>query len=270
MVMCFVLMSSARLNSDLIKLPIEPDSTEIVSLELASQISFFRATKEFGNSIVIADPIICYDLFGSRRSYIFTVKLESGNFPSKKEILKDLCEARQLLPEVRKELAKVRELSLNEKRENITFRKDGDRYVLIKNPEWDNAEKRLREIENQMWGIGKYATIVVSARKDIAPILEVSNTLPYYYTYRDMAEKMAQKELSTSAVSLKCFYYESSLDQIFEFESSDNRKVWIGIFPPRIVIPGKILATEMYVTEEEKRWIEEKWQRMMEDIRNEK
>ena len=249
-----------------IQLPVIPQREDIVSSDLACKIASVEVQKKFGKG-VMGNLIVAYDLNGSVRAYIVPFKMGADVFPPEEEIIRQMKEAKRLLSETKKELAKIRETSLKKKAE---FKKTGDRVFLEKNPDWKRAEERVKEMENKCWGIGEYATIIVSGRKDLAPILKFSNTLPYYYTYRKLAEERAKELVKASSTLLTCFYYGGSVDQIFEFKSSTGEKVWIAMFPLRVVKLGEIITKKLEVTEEEKKWIQEKWDRVMQEVQNEK
>jgi hypothetical protein len=251
-----------------IPLPQKPREENIVNLNLAKKVGLTTAQKKFGEG-VIGEPIIGYDLNGNIRVYIIPFGIGKRIFPTGNEILADIENARQFLPEAKKELAKVRELSLASKREEIKVEKRDNRMYMAKNTEWLEAEKRIEDIKNSCWGIGEYATVIVSARKDLVPILGFSNTLPYYFTYREITEQMAKEALNADNVLLVRFYYGSNLDQIFEYESPSEKKIWIVVFPPRIVKAGEITAEELEITEDEQEWIKQKWDEILKEVQNE-
>lgn len=250
-----------------LQLPTTPMKEDIVHLDLALKIASIEAQKEFGKGVA-GEPIVGYDLNGSVRAYIVPFKIGGGVFPSEEEIIRQMNKAKQLLPEAKKELAKVREASL--KRGGGKFEKKGDMVSLEKAPEWKQAEERVKELEKKSRAIGEYATIVVSARKDLAPVLEGCNSLPHYYTWKKLAEDKAKESLMSASVFLTRFYYGGPMDEIFEFESLTGDKIWIVMFPPRAVKPSKITAKKLEVTEEEKRWIQGKWSKVMEEVQNER
>lgn len=250
-----------------LQLPAIPQEEDIVSLDLTHRIALNESQKRFGKG-VIGKPIVGYDLNGSVRAYIVPFKIGGGVFPPEEEIIKQMNEAKQLLPEAKRELAKIREASL--KRKKPMFEKRGDRVVSEKDPEWKQAEERIKELEDKCWGIGDFGTVVISGRKDLVPVLEFSNSLPYYYTYREPVEEKAKEALGSSSIFLTRFYYGSEMDQIFEFESPIGDKIWVAIFPLRVVILSEITAKKLEVTEEEKRWIQRKWSEVLKEVQNEK
>lgn len=252
-----------------IPLPTKPHKEDIVSSDLACRFASITAQKRFGAG-VIGEPIIGYDLNGNIRAYIVPYRIGKSVFPTEVEIIRNLNEAKRLVPDAQVELARIRESSLKSKTEEIKFEKQSDRLILIKKTEWAEAEKKVEDTKNKCWGIGEYATIIVSARKDLVPILGFSNTLPYYFTYQEITEQMAKEALSADNVSLVRFYYGGNLDQIFEYESASGQKIWIAIFPPRVIKPGEIFPKELEVTEDEQKWIRQKWDEMLKEVQNEK
>ncbi len=266
---CTMYLYSQSQKVSKIILPTQPSKEDIVDVDLARKIAEVFAQEKFGPG-VIGQPIVGYDLNGNVRAYIVPYKIGQGVFPSEAEIIRNINEAKQLVLDAESELARIRELSLKSKIEEIKFEKQGDRLILRKNTEWAEAEKKVENIKNKCWGIGEYATIIVSARKDLVPILGYSNTLPYYFTYREVTEQMAKKALDVNDISLVRFYYGSNLDQIFEFTSPSEEKIWIVIFPPRVVKPGEIIPKELEVTEDEQKWIKQKWDEILKEVQNEK
>jgi hypothetical protein len=236
-----------------ITLPDSPQEENIVDVQLSQRIALSEARKRFGE-VTLRKPIVGYSLNGSIRAYIFPFRLGSGTFPSDEEILERIDNAKQMVQQAKANLAKVRHIAL----------------TVVKTPEWEYAEQNLTDIEHKCWGTGVYGTIIVSARRDLAPVVGGSNGLPYYYTYRKIAKDKAKESLSTSFVSLNKYYFDGDMDQIFEFQSPTGEKIWIVMFPFRVVKPGEIKIKRLQVTEEEKKWIEQKWNKITREVQNEK
>lgn len=260
---------SEEKNAPKIMLPEMPQRQDIVDLSLAQKIALKEAQKKFGE-IVLREPIIGYSLNGSIAVYIFPFKIGGGMFPTDEEILKELDQAKQSLPAAEAKLAKIRHTILTERHDEVRFETKGDRAYVKKPVEWESAEQNVKNLENKCWGIGEYGTVIVSARKDLAPILDFSNGLPYYYTYRKIAEDKAKEALMTPAVSLTKYYFGSVFDQTFEFQASTGEKIWIVMFPLRVIKPNEIKTKRLQSTAEEKKWVEQKWNKMIEEVQNEK
>lgn len=252
-----------------ITLPDSPQEENIVDVQLSQRIALSEARKRFGE-VTLRKPIVGYSLNGSIRAYIFPFRLGSGTFPSDEEILERIDNAKQMVQQAKANLAKVRHIALTEKKNEIRVETKGNRSYIVKTPEWEYAEQNLTDIEHKCWGTGVYGTIIVSARRDLAPVVGGSNGLPYYYTYRKIAKDKAKESLSTSFVSLNKYYFDGDMDQIFEFQSPTGEKIWIVMFPFRVVKPGEIKIKRLQVTEEEKKWIEQKWNKITREVQNEK
>lgn len=239
-----------------IQLPMIPKTQDVVPVDLAYEIAIKKAQERFGEGTA-GEPIIGYDLNGNVRAYIVPYRIGDTEFPTEKQIFEDMNEARQLIPQAKKQLAEVRETSLGKQSPKLL--NVGEREFLVRNLEWKQVEQRLKDLEYRCWGIDDYGYVTVSGRKDLVPILEFSNTLPYYYTYRTFAEEKAKESLGCISVSLSRFYYGGSLDQIFEFQSPTGRRIWVAFFPMRVVEPGENALGMLEIAEAEKVWINEKW-----------
>jgi hypothetical protein len=79
---------------------------------------------------------------------------------------------------------------------------------------------------------------------------------------------MAKQEIGEDIILFR-FYYGGDLDQIFEFQSPRGNKVWVAIFPPRVVKPGEITPREIMLTEEQREEIQRKWEEIMKEVKNE-
>lgn len=83
---------------------------------------FNHRPKRFGNGVIGA-PIIGYDLNGNISAYIVPYRIGKSVFPTEVEIIRNLNEAKRLVPDVQAELARIRESSLKLKIEEIKFEK---------------------------------------------------------------------------------------------------------------------------------------------------
>ncbi len=252
--------SAATAERAKIALPATPESRDIVPIELARQIAQGEIDAHFGEG-ALRDLIPAYDLNGSIRAYLFVAHLGASTFPNDSEILRDLRDARQALPAARERLAQAREASTKAP----LSQGEEPSGVPRRSPEWRQAEEVVRQLEKRSWGTDEYATVIVSARRDLAPVQTYGNGLPYYYTWRDRAEEMAAESLG-SQVTLSRFYFGGSLDQAFEFESRGGAKVWAVVFPPRLAAPGSVTALPLKVTAEEQAWVREAWETKIREV----
>lgn len=69
---------------------------------------------------------------------------------------------------------------------------------------------------------GDFLTIVVSARKELGPVVEYFYSLPLHYTAKEKTLSIARNKLSSDQVSLSQFIFGSPFDVWFEFQSSNN------------------------------------------------
>ena len=223
------------------ELPQVPNQQDVVSPDMAQEIAVMEAKGLFGAG-AISEPIIGYDLAGGIRAYTFVIAVGSATFPADRAILSELQDARNAIPEAKEAVALAREEWIASGG-NVTTQQVGQKQLLRRGLPWEQAQARLRQVEELSTGTGKYATVVVSARKDLAPIMTSGNGLPPYYTWRDRAEAMAADSLR-APVRLTRLIIGGPLDQIFEFESLAGAKVWVVLFPPRIAVPGSIALRE--------------------------
>ncbi|MEZ5064157.1 MAG: FlgD immunoglobulin-like domain containing protein [bacterium] len=214
-------------------LPLLPSPEDEVSLDTARRIAVFEIESRFGKA-AFRDAILGYDLGGSIRAYLFVARIGADVFPADDAILEDLGEARR-------ELAAIRAAAGPRDR-----------------PDRRDAPAAVRRVARRVFGTDEYATVVVSARRDLAPVQTLGNGLPYLYTWRARAEEMAAQELGEPA-RLARFYFGGSLDQILEFESPSGGRVWVVLFPPRVATPGSILPRAIEVTADEQVWVRQAW-----------
>jgi len=121
--------------------------------------------------------------------------------------------------------------------------------------------------------------LIVSAHKDFAPILLSSNGLPTYYTWRTSAEEKAKEVLNTSSLQLTRFFFGPPANQMFEFEGN-GKKIWVKLFPLKVYLPGEIKKIQkaeisknekvLKALDQEKQWVNEKWNEILKEVQNEK
>lgn len=259
-----VMASASAQTAELAKvaLPLTPESRDVVPAELARQIAQCEIEAHFGKG-ALCEPVLAYDLNGSIRAYLFVAHLGESSFADDSEILRDLRDARQALPAARKRLAQIEGAATEEPPAQGEDSSSRSR----KSAEWQQAERIVRELEKRSWGTDEYATVIVSARRDLAPVQSYGNGLPYYYTWRDRAQEMAAESLG-SPVTLARFYFGGSLDQAFEFESPAGERVWVVAFPPRLAEPGSLTPRVIKMTAEEQAWVSEAWETTLRDVRS--
>ncbi|OGC43332.1 hypothetical protein A2Y85_05040 [candidate division WOR-3 bacterium RBG_13_43_14] len=264
----FTLMIIARLSADgthKIELPSTPEPYNIVLQLEATEIAANNIREIFGE-VNIGDPIICYDFHGNIAAYIFPFTCEYNVFSSEQTIFKEINDAYNSILPARENLAAVREQSL--KGLVHSGIKLDTRQALEMCPQWDEADGIVRKLENQCWGVDRYGYLTISGRKDIAPILEYSNTLPYYYTYRAAARYLAEGNIPSGPARFSKFYYMGSMDQVFEFISEQAETVYVMTCPIRIVDPTVCRDKRITVTENEAKWIEDQWNNVRQRVRS--
>jgi len=100
---------------------------------------------------------------------------------------------------------------------------------------WGLYEQGLKEGEKEKINLGKqmitgegsYLTIVVSARKQLGPVVEYFFGLPLHYTAKEKALDLAVDKLSSNQVILSQYIYASPFDVWFEFKSG-HRKTYVS------------------------------------------
>lgn len=180
------------------------DVENLVPLDFAKKIAFYRATKEWGK-IAIGNPIIGCDKDGKVVVYIFPVKLNSQIFPSDDTIIQQIEEARSAY---------------------LTYQK-----TKMEKRDIEKEERLMKKI----WGVNEFGTVAVAARKDLHPIFEVSNVLPRYYTTEYLAKRKVQEKWDVS-FKLHRLFYISPLDQFYEFTNGE-RKILVNAFNLDILTP---------------------------------
>lgn len=92
--------------------------------------------------------------------------------------------------------------------------------------------------KKQVWGVGKYWTVVLSATEDRTPLLEAMEGLSRFHTMADPIAAKARGRLGRGA-KLGRIFYASPLDQFYEF-SDGTGAVWVDPFSLRIAEPGAV------------------------------
>jgi hypothetical protein len=163
-------------------------SGALVSYEMAE-----RAALLFAQSLSVRGtpgPTMTYNgVDGKPAVYVFVFSLKDATFPDESQILQGVSQGWGLL----------------EQGQNET------------NKEKIKLGKRMITKE------GDYLTIVVSARKQLGPVVEYFYGLPLHYTGKEKALKLAQKNFSSAQVNLSQLIYGSPFDVWFEFKSGDHK-----------------------------------------------
>ena len=249
---------------------------KLVSMDLAEKIAKNEHYKKRGKG-VRGKTTVAYNLDESVIAYIVPYKIGEDSFPSDEEIMQEILEARLQLVEAKKELAKIREECLA--KGNVEMIEEGERARIVKPQDWLQAEEKVQELRNKCWGIGRYATLIISATKNLAPILQGSNGLPAYYTWRMAAEEKAKEALNTPSVHLTKVFFNPPMDQMFEFEAN-GKKVWVRLFPLRVYSPGEVKKVErakalakeevQQALKNEEAFVKKKWEEVLREVQNEK
>ncbi len=229
-----------------------------IDANTARKIAKLELSRRYGYGTLSA-PIVGYDIDGTVNSYMFIMKLGALTFPADSMILKEIRMAKDSIYYYRKLLTKANENFFDSL-------KDTPKSILIPSSIRYFRNKLIHFIKTR-WGAEKYATIVISAKKDRAPVLTFSKHLPFYYTYRDKLIELATKYLGNSNMHLSRFYFDWVLDEIFEFEDSFGERVWVRMFPIRIININELKSKRFVPTEREKQWILKKWEEELTDIR---
>jgi len=241
----------------------------VIPQDIAVSIARKKAEEVWGK-ITLGKPLLAYTLSGRPSVYIIPVRFGEEPFPEDDVILHEIRSAKIKMDEARRELADVRQsLLLGSSESNTKVYSSNQKISISISKKLIEAETKFKKASDQRWGIGKYGFVVISARKDMLPIQEFSNTLPLYYTRFDYARTQAKKALGKE-VRLTKVFYAGPMDQMFEF-SSNNKKVWVSPFRGMIYEPGSISESDRIskLSESAKRRIKQKWDEWLFKIRKE-
>ena len=158
-----------------------------VPTKLATRAAIFFAEDVFEKA-VLGPSEIYYGLDNKPAVYVFALNLKGEPFPNEHEILNKVAEGRGMFERA----------------------KESHDENLIK------AGKRM------IVGEDEYGMIMVSARYEMTPIIEHYKGLPLYYTAREKAREVAEKELGTKEVKLNRYVFYTPFDIWFEFISSEQ------------------------------------------------
>jgi hypothetical protein len=167
---------------------------ELVSYDVAERVAFL-----FAQSLSVRGapgPTITYNgVDGKPAVYIFVFSFKDVSFPDESHILKSVSQGWELYQRGQRE-GEMEEIDLG------------------------------KQMISQQ---GNFLTIVVSARKQLGPVVEYFFGLPLHYTAREKASLLAKEKLSSDQVTLSQCIYGSPFDVWFEFKSVD-RKTYVSPF----------------------------------------
>lgn len=209
------------------------DKENFVSVSLAQKIAKDFAEEHFKIKVSLGEPILGYWPTGELSAYIFPVRLSDEPFPGRDFVLNELKVKRNMLER------------LSSGKEQIS----GEEF-----------NKKFTKLQEERYGLGKYATVVVSARKDLAPIRQLSNTLPRVITIFDEAMKKAKEELKSDNVQAGRLFYVGALDQLLEFKSEKDT-ICIDLFGFRILRPEEVSKISISLRPPSQR-IKDEWKRL--------
>ncbi|MBN1352070.1 T9SS type A sorting domain-containing protein [candidate division KSB1 bacterium] len=167
---------------------------QLVDLQLVREIALAKAEALWGQ-VAPGKPIPCCDDFGNIAVYMIPFRIGAAEFPSYREIMKELEQARAAYSE------KV----------------NSSKHAPMTGAEYQN---QIVPAYKKQFGIGQYGTIFISARQDRFPIPLRAHYLSPYYVVGDLALDKAQEALGTFNVRLnRYFFLDIVRGQLFEFIS---------------------------------------------------
>ncbi len=181
-----------------------------ISYELAREVAFHKAVSVYGTHISIGSGVPYYDLNDDLMGYEFGISF-SGPFPDEETVL----------------------AMLRYKQDHIYEMK------------WQYDAEKMVELEKDRAGIGRYATIFVSASSADFPIPEYGEGLPYYYQKYDEAREYAWSYLEAEP-TLVGMYYLAPFLKWYKFASND-REVMVRMQGARCSDPDDM---SLFVLEE--------------------
>ncbi|MGB8656664.1 MAG: dockerin type I repeat-containing protein [Candidatus Zixiibacteriota bacterium] len=167
-------------------------SGELVPHDLAEKTASLFAGN-LSSSAAPGPSVIYNGVDGQPAAYVFVYSLKDKVFPDEKQILSSVSQGWEYYDQGMKE---------------------GD-------------QSKASIGKKTMTGEGDFLTIVVSARKQIGPVVEYFYGLPWHYTAKAKASDLAKKKLSSDQVTLSQYIYASPFDLWFEFESG-YRKTYVS------------------------------------------
>ncbi|MGB4204530.1 MAG: C39 family peptidase, partial [Bacteroidales bacterium] len=90
---------------------------------------------------------------------------------------------------------------------------------------------RDSDSKNDRWLIGDYGNMLVSAKRDLAPIVNYTQSISDEYAYGAEVRRLASQKLKTDALTLQRIYLMNDIAKWYCF-SDGIRKVFVKVFPP--------------------------------------
>ncbi len=223
-----IIFSLAHATNHRVSLPLSerPSFTgELVSYDVAEKVAFI-----FAQNLSIrgaSGPTITYNgVDGKPAVFMFVFSLKDVTFPDEPQILKRVSQG------------------------------------------WELYERGKREGEKEKISSGKqmitqegdFLTIVVSARKQLGPVVEYFYGLPLHYTAKEKASELAIDKLSTDYVTLSQYIYGSPFDVWFEFKSDARRTYVSPLFFSTHSEEEIFVSYEMELSLMQKKKIERDWE----------
>jgi|GEM_PF-3926623 len=200
---------------------------EPVSYDVAEVVAFLFAQSLSAGGV--PGPTITYNgVDGEPAVYMFVFSLKDDTFPRKSQILKSVSQGWEL-------------------------------YALGKR----EGEKEKISLGKQMiTQQGDFLTIVVSARKQLGPVVEYFYGLPLHYTAREKASELAKDELSSDRVTLSQYIYGSPFDVWFEFKSGGQKTYVSPLFFSTHPQEEIFVTYQIELSSMQKEEIKSDWERM--------
>jgi hypothetical protein len=203
------------------------DSGEIVDFQLAklAASSFAVGLSVHGQ---LGPVYTYYGVDGKPSVYAFVFSLKETPFPSENEILKMVASGWEVYQQSK----------------------------AIGDQEGIKSAKKMITRE------GDFLTIVVSARKELGPIVEYFYGLPLHYSAKEKALKIALDNMGKEKAGLSQVIFCSPFDIWFEFASGGQRTYVSPFYFTTNTAEEIFLAYPLEITEEQKEKIKSDWERI--------
>jgi len=203
------------------------DGGESVPFQLAKNVatSFAEALSIQGQ---LGPVYTYYGVDGKPSVYVFVFSLTQTPFPEDREILKKVASGWE---------------SYQKKKEV------GD---------WEG----IRLAKKMITGQGDFLTVVVSARKELGPVVEYFYALPLHYSAREKALRVALAKMGRDKAGLSRVIFCSPFDIWFEFTSGNERSYVSPFLFTSNTAEEIFLAYPMKMTEAQKNKIKSDWGRI--------
>jgi len=220
-----------------------------VPLGLLEKIATAKVTDISGKTVVAGKPLPYCNLAGDIVAYAFPFCVDCPRFPGYGQVFQELEDARRVFEQ------------------SVSGGKSGGDpepwppYVRSESGSGQSyaGRSRPRKGERELWGIGRYWTVIVMASEDEYPIMEISEGLPQYFTVGELAREKARQALGSPVVRLNRIFCASPLDQLFEF-ASGGQVILVHSFSLKDYAPGLLRETRAKnKTEETKLVIRQAW-----------